>query len=80
MILRYMALVGDWDTPYRWDSMYAGEFATIEAAVEAAKAKILKESDDWYEIIDLMTKKVVIEGDRKEVIREFVEQQKWSAG
>lgn len=71
MISRYIALVGDWDTPYNWDSMYAGEFATVEEAVKATKEKILEEGDDYWEVIDLMSKKVVAEGDRKEALREI---------
>lgn len=70
MILRYMVLIGDYDTPYHWDSMYAGEFATVEAAVESAREKIKTAADDYYEVVDLMTKKVVAEGTYKELMHE----------
>lgn len=70
MILRYMVIAGDYDTPYHWDSMYAGEFATVEAAVAQGRAMVGNGSEDYYEVIDLMTKKVVAEGTYKELMHE----------
>jgi hypothetical protein len=69
MILRYIAMTGDYDCSFNWDSCYHGEFATQEAAEIAVKAVMLKGQDDFWQVIDLMTKKLVSEGTYKDEIR-----------
>lgn len=60
MILRYIVLAGSKYYPSRWND-YRGEFATQEAAVQAAKDFVHQDDDysPWWQVVDLMTKEVV---------------------
>jgi hypothetical protein len=69
MILRYIALTTDYDCAFDWGSAYKGEFATQADAEEAAKKAVIQQNDDFWQVVDLMTKKMVSEGTYKDEIR-----------
>ena len=64
---RYIVLAGLYYHPRNWGEQYYGEYDTIEEAMHQAYTLCVgyKFYYDWFEVIDLETKRVVASSDPK---------------
>lgn len=70
MIVRYVVLVFDEDTTFDWHWAYQGEFSDLDSACAAARATLAEANADRWQVIDLMSKKVVYEGTYRDLRHE----------